>query len=111
MRTYKNHIELTNEQKEMMELMGYVNNAYDIFAKTISNSENPYIELELVVNPYDIDSPAVIYVNQLESFLSTDEVSVLSTDEVSVPIKTILREIKNLKDIGVNIDIEEIEGF
>lgn len=103
MRTYKNHIELTNEQKEMMELMGYVNNAYDIFAKTISNSENPYIELELVVNPYDIDSPAVIYVNQLESFLSTDE--------VSVPIKTILREIKNLKDIGVNIDIEEIEGF
>lgn len=103
MRTYKNHIELTNEQKEMMEMMGYVNNAYDIFAKTISNSENPYIELELVVNPYDIDSPAVIYVNQLESFLSTDE--------VSVPIKTILREIKNLKDIGVNIDIEEIEGF
>lgn len=103
MRTYKNHIELTNEQKEMMELMGYVNNAYDIFAKTISNSENPYIELELVVNPYDIDSPAVIYVNQLESFLSTDE--------VSIPIKTILREIKNLKDIGVNIDIEEIEGF
>lgn len=103
MRTYKNHIELTNEQKEMMELMGYVNNSYDIFAKTISNSENPYIELELVVNPYDIDSPAVIYVNQLESFLSTDE--------VSVPIKTILREIKNLKDIGVNIDIEEIEGF
>lgn len=103
MRTYKNHIELTNEQKEMMEMMGYVNNAYDIFAKTISNSENPYIELELVVNPYDIDSPAIIYVNQLESFLSTDE--------VSVPIKTILREIKNLKDIGVNIDIEEIEGI
>lgn len=103
MRTYKNHIELTNEQKEMMELMGYVNNTYDIFAKTISNSENPYIELELVVNPYNIDSPAIIYVNQLESFLSTDE--------VCVPIKTILREIKNLKDIGVNIDIEEIEGI
>lgn len=103
MMEYKNHVELTNKQKEMMELMGYVNNAYDIFAKTISNSENPYIKLELVVNPYDIDSPAVIYVNQLESFLSTDE--------VSVPIKTILREIKNLKDIGVNIDIEEIEGF
>ena len=103
MRTYKNHIELTNEQKEMMELMGYVNNAYDIFAKTISNSENPYIELELVVNPYYIDSPAIIYVNQLESFLSTDA--------VCVPIKTILREIKNLKDIGVNIDIEEIEGI
>ena len=103
MRTYKNHIELTNEQKEMMELMGYVNNAYDIFAKTISNSENPYIELELVVNPYDIDSPAIIHVNQFESLLSTDE--------VYVPIKTILREIRILKGIGVNIDIEEIGGF
>lgn len=103
MRTYKNHVELTNKQKEMMELMGYVNNAYDIFAKTISNSENPYIELELVVNPYNTDSPAVIYVNQLESFLCTYE--------VCVPIKTILREIKILKGIGVNIDIEEIEGI
>lgn len=103
MRTYKNHIELTNEQKEMMELMGYVNNADDTFAKTISNSENPYIELEFIVNPYNTDSPAIIYVNQLESLLSTYE--------VYVPIKTILREIKNLKDIGVNIDIEEIGGF
>lgn len=103
MMNYKNHVELTNEQKEMMELMGYVNNAYDIFAKTISNSENPYIELELIVNPYNTDSPAIIYVNQLESFLSTYE--------VCVPIKTILREIKNLKDIGVNIDIDEIEGI
>ena len=103
MRTYKNHVELTNEQKEMMELMGYVNNAYDIFAKTISNSENPYMEIEFVVNPYYVDSPAIIYVNQFENLLSTDE--------VYVPVKTILREIRILKGIGVNIDIEEIEGI
>lgn len=103
MMEYKNHVELTNKQKEMMELMGYVNNAYDIFAKTISDSKNPYMELEFIVNPYDVDSPATIYVNQFESLLSTDE--------VYVPIKTILREIRILKGIGVNIDIEEIGGF
>lgn len=107
MRTYKNHIELTNEQKEMMKLIGYEKGDCSLtstFSKTISDCLNKFLELKLVVNPFGIDVPAIIYIDQYET--NSKDYS-----EVYVPVKTILREIRILKGIGVNIDIEEIEGI
>lgn len=105
MRTYKNHIELTNKQKEMMKLMGYKEGTgFPAFSKVVSNNSNTLLELTLTVNPYGIDVPAIIYADMYE--ISKDDFN-----EVYVPIKTILREIRILKGIGVNIDIEEIEGI
>lgn len=105
MRVYKNHIELTNEQKEMMKLMGYKEGTgFPAFSKVVSNSSNTLLELTLTVNPFGIDVPAIIYIDQYET--NSKDYS-----EVYVPVKTILREIRILKGIGVNIDIEEIEGI
>lgn len=107
MRTYKNHVELTNEQMEMMKLMGYEKGECSFtstFSKIISDNFNKFLVLKLVVNPFGIDVPAIIYIDQYET--NSKDYS-----EVYVPVKTILREIRILKGIGVNIDIEEIEGI